>query len=44
MAEKPAKGSWKIFRRFNEEFGFVIGNAQTLIIRFMLSLWAAHLS
>jgi MFS family permease len=42
LAEKPAKGSWKIFRRFNEEFGFVIGN-----VFILLAVWAftdfAHL-
>jgi len=58
LAGKTAKSSWKMFRRFKEEFGFVIGNvfillavwllqisptfSQTLIIRFTLSLWAAH--
>ncbi|MGC8997963.1 MAG: hypothetical protein ACP5JW_00960 [Candidatus Bathyarchaeia archaeon] len=59
MAEKPAKNSCKMFRRFKEEFSFVIGNVFILlavwaftdfahllpdtIIRFTLSLWAAHL-
>jgi len=42
LAGKTAKSSWKMFRRFKEEFGFVIGN-----VFILLAVWAftdfAHL-